>query len=200
VPEAIGQGFIDTPAYTELTLQGYVLADRFHKPQIHVYPVQRFTELAPDLLNSENSDLQALIAGGPQGKNLPLLNVNVFGAGQIFHAQYRVFAFGSGNGIRYLSEYAQYFDPINNHDLFYTFQGLTEDGKYWVSSILPISNLILPENPEPLPGGQTPEQFSNNFPTYLVDITDQLNGQTAGSFNPTLTALDALVSSIQIQP
>lgn len=200
VPEAIGQGFIDTPEYTELTLQGYVLADRFHKPQIHVYPVQRFTDLAPDAVTGDINTLQALLSGGPQGENLPLLNVNVFGAGQIFHVQYRVFAFGSGNGIRYLTEYAQYFDPINNHDLFYTYQGLTADGKAWVSAILPISNPILPENPEPLPGGQTPEQFSNNYPTYITDMTNQLNGQTAGSFNPTLTALDALMSSVQIAP
>jgi hypothetical protein len=200
VPEAIGQGFFDVPAYTELLLQGYTLSDRQHKPVVHVYPVQRFTELAPDLVNTDKTELQALLGGGPQGDSLPLLNVNVFGAGQVFHAQYKVLTFGSGSGIRYLSEYAQYYDPINNHDLFYTFQGLTSDGKYWVSAIMPISNPLLQEDPQPLPGGQSDEQFSNNYPTYIVDMTNQVNSMTADSFLPTLTALDALMSSIQIQP
>ena len=200
IPEAIGQGFFDIPQYTQLALQGYTLSDRFHQPQIHVYPVQRFTELAPDLVNSDLSSLQALLGGGPQGDSLPLLNVNVFGAGQVFHAQYNLLAFGSGNGIRFLSEYAQYYDPINNHDLFYTFQGLISDGKYWVSAILPISNPNLPEGPRPLPGGQTDEQFSNNYPTYIVDMTNQVNSWTADSFVPSLTALDQLMRSILIQP
>jgi len=200
VPEAIGQGFFDTPQYTELTFQGYLLSDRFHTPQIHIYPLQRFSQLAPDLVNSDVASLQALLSGGPQGDTLTLLNVSIFGAGQLFHAQYRVLPFGSGSGIRYLSEYAQYYDPVNNHDLFYTFQGLTSDGKYWISAILPISNPILPEDPRPLPGGQTDEQFSNNYPTYIVDMTNQLNSQTAASFSPSLTALDTLVGSIQIQP
>ena len=73
--------------------------------------------------------------------------------GKMFHAQYQVFPFGSGGGIRYLTLYAQYYAPINNHDLFYTYQGLTNDGKYWVSAILPINNPILPDNGDNPPGG-----------------------------------------------
>ncbi len=50
------------------------------------------------------------------------------------------------------------------------------------------------------PNGQSIEDFSNNFPAYIVDITNQLNSQAADSFQPSLTALDQLVGSIQIQP
>ncbi len=197
VPEQT-EGMEVYPQYTELTFQGYPLADRFFTPHISVFPLQRFSELASDMVNTQVSDLQALVSGGPQGDHLPLLPG--FNAAQEFHPQYKVQAFTSGTGIRFLTQYAQFTDPANNHELFYTFQGLTADGKNWISAILPISNPILPENGDNPPNGQTFEQFSNNFPAYVVDITNQLNSQTAASFTPTITALDALVASIKIQP
>ena len=198
VPETSGQGFDVNPQYTELTLQGYPLSDRFLTPHIDVFPVQRYSELAPDAVNSDVAALQALIGGGAVGNSLPLLPI--FNAAQEFHAQYNVLPFANGSGIRYLVQYAQYFDPINNHDMFYSYQGLTSDGKYWISAIMPISNPILPANGDNPPNGQSSEEFGNNFPTYIVDLTNQLNSQTAGNFLPSITALDTLVASIKIQP
>ena len=198
IPEASGGGFDVNPKYTELTLQGYPLSGRFFTPHIDVFPVQRFSELAPDTVNHDVSTLQALVSGGPVGDSLPLLPI--FNAAQEFRAQYKVQQFAGGSGIRFITQYAQFTDPINNHELFYTFQGLTADGKYWISAILPISNPILPENGDNPPNGQSPQEFSNNFPTYVTDITNQLNSQTSESFTPAITALDALVASITIQP
>jgi hypothetical protein len=198
-PEVSGEGFDVNPQYTELTFQGYPLSDRFFTPHIAVFPVQRFSELAPDAVNADVAVLQALIGGGPTSdKGLPLLPI--FNAAQEFHAQYKVIAFQSGSGIRFLTQYSQAADPINNHEMFFTFQGLTSDGKYWISAILPISNSSLPENGDNPPNGQTFEEFGNNFPTYIADITSQLNSQTAESFSPTILMLDALVTSIRIQP
>ena len=54
--------------------------------------------------------------------------------------------FQSGRGIRYVTEYAQMTYPITNHEMFFSFQGLTTDGKYWVSIILPISHPSLLDN------------------------------------------------------
>jgi hypothetical protein len=202
IPEVSGQGgpaFDVNPQYTELTLTGYVLSDRFFTPKISVYPVQRFSELQPDVIPSKVASLQALVGGGPTaGKGLPLLPN--FNAGQEFFAQYKVVNFGSGAGIRYLTQYSQYFDPINNHELFYSFQGLTGDGKYWVSAILPVSNPILPADGNTPPNGQSQEEFGNNFTAYITDITNRLNAEPAGNYSPGITLLDALVASLQVQP
>jgi len=202
LPEVSGQdnpGFEVNPQYTELTLTGYVLSDRFFTPKISVYPVQRFSELLPDAIPPKVSALQALIDGGSTGGGgLPLLPD--FNAGQEFFAQYKVISFGSGNGIRYVTQYSQFFDPINNHEVFYTFQGLTSDGKYWISAILPISNPILPVDGNNLPNGQSQEEFGNNFATYIADLAAQLNSQPPENYSPTITKLDALVASIRIQP
>jgi hypothetical protein len=202
VPEVSGQNnayFNVNPKYTELSLTGYVLSDRFFTPKIDIYPIQRFSELLPDVIPARLALLQALVGGGPTGdKGLPFLPI--FNAAQQFFAQYKLISFAGGNGIRYLTQFSQFFDPINNHEMFYTFQGLTSDGKYWVSAILPVSDPVLPADGNNPPNGQSQEEFGNNFPAYLDDLTTQLNAQPAEIFSPTLSMLDALVTSIRIQP
>jgi hypothetical protein len=200
VPEAgdpNAPGFDINPKYTEIKLTGYILSDRFFTPVIDVYPVERFSELLPEVIPTKLAALQALTAGGPTGsKGLPFLPN--FNASQEFFAMYQVLPFTSGNGIRFLTQYSQFADPINNHEIFYTYQGLTADGKYWVSAILPVSNPLLPVDGTNPPNGQSWDAFNNAFNTYIPDITIQLNAQTPGSYSPTTTMLDALVASITI--
>ena len=187
------------PEYTQLTLQGYVLPGAFFTAHISIYSVEDYTNLLPINIPTDVANLHALISGGPTGnKGLPLLPN--FNAGQEFFARYKVTSFGSGNGIRVLTQYSQNFDPINNHEMFYTFQGLTSDGKYWISAILPISNPILPADGNNLPNGQSQEEFGNNYATYIADLTNQLNSQPAENYAPSLVILDALVTSLRIQP
>ncbi len=194
-------GIMIAPQYTNLTLNGYLLSDRPFGPFISVYSVTAFNDIWPGF---DVTPLQNLVNGNmpaeytPFGPSLPFLpNVP---AGQILRAQYQVLPFANGSGIRYLTLLAQNYAVINNHDLIYTYQGLTSDGQYWVAVVLPITDSILPENGETVPGGQTYEQFTNNYTPYITDITSQLNSQTSGSFAPTLAALDALVASINVQP
>jgi hypothetical protein len=194
-----GPGFDLNPQYTELTFTGYVLADRFFTPHISIYPVQRFSEIAPDTIPQRVTELQALIGGGPVGdKGLPLLPI--FNAAQEFYAQYNVIAFQSGSGIRFLTQYSQAADPINSHEMFYTFQGLTSDGKHWISAILPTSNPVLLADGSNPPNGLSWDDFSNNFVPYIADLTTQLNSQPPENYSPTIIMLDALIASIKIQP
>lgn len=187
------------PQYTKLTLKGYPLSGKFFTPYLSILPIQRYTELLPDFIPGQVSALQTLISGGAPGdKDLPFLPT--LNAAQMFHAQYQLLPFGNGSGIRYLTLLAQYYAPINNYELFYTYQGLTSDGKYWVSAILPVSNPILPDNADNPPGGQTWDQFTNNYSSYIADLTTQLNSQAPENYTPGLAMLDALVSSISIQP
>ena len=193
------------PVHTELTLWGYPLSDKFFDPHISIYPVAAYTTLQPGVVTGSVADLQALVAGGSVtpftssfGLGLPFLPT--FNAAQIFYVQADVLPFASGSGIRFLTEYAQYTVAVNNHDLFYTYQGLTSDGQYWVTVILPITHPILPVNSENPPGGMTWDDFSDNYEPYITDMVNQLNAQPDDSFFPTLTLMDALVSSITITP
>ncbi len=187
------------PQYTNVVLQGYPLSGTTFTPHISVFPVAAYNALRPDYVPGRLVELQALTAGGAPGTDaLPFLPL--FNAAQTFHAQYRVVPFQNGSGIRFLTLYAQYFAPVNNQDVFYTYQALTADGQYWVSAILPVNHAMLPPNADNPPGGQTWEQFGNNYEPYITDMVNQLNAQPPESFLPSLTLLDALAQSIIIQP
>ena len=58
--------------------------------------------------------------------------------------------------MRFLTEYGQYPAPVNNHELFYHFQGFTSDGEYYIVATLPVTAPVLAETGDagsPLPSG-----------------------------------------------
>ena len=132
----------------------------------------------------------------------PLLGVRIrpVNAGQAFFAHYEMLPFGDGDGVRFLTEYGQYTVPVNNTDLFYAYEGLTDDGQHWVSAIFPITLPSLPATADDALGGQTWEQFSAVYDQYLSGAVAQLDGQAPGAFAPCLVALDSLVSTISVAP
>jgi hypothetical protein len=187
------------PEYTEVSLKNYQLTGTIPTPRIAVFTVQLYSILSPDILPVRVADLQVLISNGKVSfEELPLLPL--INAAQMFYVQTAVIEFGNGKGIRYITQYAKGITPINNQELFYTFQGLTADGQYWISVVLPISTPIVPGDGTTPPAGHSMESFTNNYLTYIADATAQLNTQTPASFTPSITMLDALIRSIVVQP
>ncbi len=199
VPENIEFEPYQLPEYTQVTLQGYVLPpDQPYFQTIHVYRLAEFLALRPQASTSVDA-LKALIAGGAPGADaLPVLDL--LGAAQEFHAHYKVVSFAGGSGIRFISQYAQFCSPINNHDMFLIYQGLTSDEQYYISAVLRISNPILPGNYQTQPAGMSPDQPCDGFDPYIADITNQLNAQPEASFVPGIPLLDALIQSLIIAP
>jgi hypothetical protein len=193
------------PAHIELDLDGYLLQDKFHKPKIYLYPAQEFAAAnagaAQNIIRLQTVLLNP--AGPLSNDNLP--NVPFFNAGQVFAAQTKVIKFQNGSGVRMLTEYAQYYATINNNDLFYHFQGLTSDGKFYIIAILPVTAPILaaddkPESPVPAGGIPFPgfDAPASDVDAYYNNITAALNTAAPETFNPTINILDGLISSIQI--
>lgn len=59
---------------------------------------------------------------------------------------------------------------MNNQELFYTYQGLTDDGTYYVAVIFPVSHPDLPADIS-----SVPEDPADDYETYLNSVTEQLN-------------------------
>jgi hypothetical protein len=188
------------PAHFKITLTGYPLQDKLHQPQIFVYPADEFAQVSS--IAAEQIDrLKKILAGSPPlQETLP--NVPFFNAAPLIAANIKIIPFQSGSGVRALTQYSQYTAPINNHELFYHFEGLTEDGKTYIVAILPITAPVLaedekPEAPVPADGVPIPTDVGPND-VYYTSITEKLISLSPDAFTPSLNTLDTLVQSIQV--
>lgn len=197
-----------TPGHMVITLEGYALQDKFHQPRIYVYPATAYGELLPGAFESIRRLDNILYAPGGPALTDELPSIPFFNAAQVFAADIQLLSFQNGGGVRFVTEYAQYATSANNTDLFYHFQGVTRDGAYYIVAILPITAPKLAETSDggaPLPEGGIPypyfaEGANADMQTYYASVTDLLNGTPPDAFSPSLTHLDALIQSIQVNP
>ena len=190
------------PEHLQVTLTGYQLQDKFHEPQIFVYPADEYAKV--NSIAAEQIDrLKKILAGAPALQEtlprIPFFNAEMQIAANIQHL-----TFESGSGVRHLTQYAQYLAPINNHELIYQFAGLTTDEQYYIVVILPITAPILaedekPDSPVPAEGVPIPTDVGPNA-AYYASITEKLVSLTPEAFTPSLTTVDTLIQSILVTP
>jgi len=120
---------------------------------------------------------------------------------QGFHAQAKPVLFQNGHGVRYLTEVLTYFAPITNKEIFYYYQGITNDGAYFVAAIFPVNaSFLIADGNSPTP----PDGIPFNYPTdpdfekYLNQISQKLNDTAPENYSPSLLLLDKIIGSIQV--
>ena len=197
-----------TPGHTQINLGDYyVLQGKTHQPQIYVYPATDYAILVSSAFESMHR-LRNLISGVVPMTPDQLPAVPFFNAAQVFASNIQTISFQNGSGVRFLTEYAQYAASANNQDLFYHFQGFSDDGEYYIIAILPTTMPLLAETSDgdaALPSGGIPYTYfaeGSNFDAqdYYARVTDLLNGTSPESFTPSLSQLDALIQSMEITP
>ncbi len=191
------------PAHTVLQMSGYPPTESLWEPRIMIYPAEAYMRLSLDA-ERQVAQLQALLAGWPDaetdGEGLPFLPLP--NAVQILHAKTARLDFAGGAGIRYVTQYVQDTAPVTSHSLLYTFQGLTADGRFYVSAVLPVENNSLPYD---IPQAQEEgfDSFTYNFDragyeAYLGEQNATVDGLADDSFSPDLASLDALMQSLDL--
>lgn len=191
------------PENRKITYQGYPLSGKFFDAKLVVYPVAEFVAMNQSVADRVGA-MQNALASQQIPETVPLLPI--FNAAQVFKAQAELISFQNGQGIRYLTEYAQYYAPATNQDLFYSFQGITSDGKYWVSAIFPVNAAYLQEsfdNPAVPPGGIPAPSFDDpnldaSMTAYYGNMINLFNNTPDGDFIPGLDCLDQYISTLQI--
>jgi len=197
-----------TPGHLQIMLGDYyVLQGKFHQPQIYVYPAQAYAELVPPAFESIRRVNNIIYSPDAPISADQLPMVPFFNAQQVFAANIQTISFQNGAGVRFLTEYAQSTAPVNNHELFYHFQGVTRDGAYYIIAIFPITTSVLAETSDAAaalpPGGITYPDITDpnaDWPVYYTAVTDLLNATSPDTFTPTINQLDLLIQSIQVAP
>lgn len=209
VPEATGDDVApwdEAPEHILFMVDGYALEGKLFQPQISVYPAQAYAELQERGSAAQSLErLQAVLAQGSMVNIKELPSLPYITAPQALAAQVKVIPFQGGRGVRMVTLYTNGRAIINNHELLYEFEGLTDDGQYYVIVILPVTSPGLPEDGTVggvvPPGGVLVPDFNDinvNWLGYYGEVRQMLQDLEPDAYNPNLAQLDALIGSLTI--
>ncbi len=94
---------------------------------------------------------------------------------------------------------------ITNDGLDYAFQGITDDGQYYIYAEFSVTALFLPNDNDPEVAAWNEKNYllpqkSKTYQDYLHPIVAKLQALPADQFKPNLKLLEQLISSIEVQP
>jgi hypothetical protein len=157
-----------------------------------IYPVEQLVEMNGEAARQVKI-LRQLLDEKPETVDGKLPALPLFNAAQMVSAQMDCADFMAGSGVRYVTQYAQAAIPIKNSELIYSFQGLTDDGRFYVAAVLPIVFSRPPES-----GSQMFEGYDAAFQVYLDEVASELDAADASHFSSGLSSLDAMMKSLDL--
>lgn len=184
------------PEHIRFDFTDYVDSKSSIQAQIRVVSVEKLLDIQPSAGNLI-ALLRTIMAIKPELLITYLDVLPSVNTSNMMFAQVQAVEFQNGKGVRLLSQYSSGKEPINNAQLFYTYQGITNDGKYYVAAILPVSHPDLPDTAEDMTS-QELAAMQEDYATYLEDINNVLDNASMDSFTPDLTILDEMIASLQI--
>lgn len=131
-----------------------------------------------------------------------------YGGGyQTFEARVKAFSFPNGKGVFFLTHRVQERAIVNNGHLEYDFQGITEDGKYYVLAQFSPKVSFLPDNyhvgkfedyvmPDYVNWSKSDRK---KYDEYIAKITKRLENLPSDKFEPNLNYFEEIISSLKIE-
>lgn len=143
-------------------------------------------EQRPDLANDSMD--------GDPGDTQSLPYVRFVGAGQAIHAKAHYIDTPELAGIAYLTAFRQDVYPFSATDFWYTFQGLSHDGTWYVAVDFSIEAEVFPAKVSRKDVSRL--NSAKQWAKYAAQSSRSLNGAAPDAFDPPLTSIDAVVESI----
>ena len=181
------------------------------KPEISVYPLDGFPQAyavskgSVKGINSEINKLRKLLSQTtvPQGGQIPYLPF--VDATQTFRAHVKRIDFQGGKGILFLTQYDIEPSLVNNEGLTYIFEGITNDGLYYVLAEFPIAAPGLADSFESTSHeGYTVPSFPYSpaaqkaYEQYVARVVRKLEELQPNQFDPDLLMLEQVVRTIRV--
>ncbi|MBY0551255.1 MAG: hypothetical protein K2W95_28500 [Candidatus Obscuribacterales bacterium] len=182
------------PAYDEISVHGLT---------IYVVPTsdgrlsaKEFEKKYPTVASAAKDLSTLLKANATSTKDTPIFPWA--DASTPFEAKKKQLSFKSGKAIRYIGEYLIEPDVIDNARLVYSAQGLSTDGKWYLSIIAPLKTKSLPDKSDISKWPQDKyKTFSADFAKYGAQVGAKLDKLPSSSFTPSIDEVDLLVHSIR---
>jgi hypothetical protein len=187
----------------------------FSEPEIRIYPVDQYraiinqSEDLRKIIDEEFDSLKEAMNKKTTSFTYEAPFVAVLEAGQLFQAKVKYISFRNGSGILYLTYFCN--DPtqgckITNQALSYVFQGLTDDGRYFIYAIFPVKTVSLPLSDPPKdefgcfnPKGRPSfEELTVACKKYGQKVGGRLEPLPAGNFEPSLDLFDQTLQSLSV--
>ena len=187
----INPSYGDMPQHVKILLSLYALTATQFEPHIMVFRSAEYAQYGEG-----NADVMSAMQSLQYADGQPLPE----NLAADFSAQIHAVNFKNGHGVRYLTQIFTNFNPVNNEELFYYYQGMTDNGQYYVQAILPINApfLSVDANPNsPLPADGIPFN-TDDFSGYLNMVAQRLDSTDSFSYTPYLEYLDAMIQSMQV--
>ena len=196
IPASSGSEMYDMPhpAYVHFDLY-------MEQAQVYITPVQEY-ENAADFAPGIIADLHRLNDSINNFSDcVPELPLNEFFRvcdHQQFNSNLSQLDFQNGSGVRFVSVYGiQDMVPVDNENLVYVFQGLTNDGKYYIKAVVRLLHSQLPEI------GEIPEDVYAAADASVVEEYfkgfEKLLDQNEADFAPALDWIDAFLGSLRVE-
>lgn len=170
--------------------------------QVVIYPAPAWRDLfvqAGEEKGNPVDTLKSLLAKGSSAVSGEIPILPPADAVQVLKARVKLLSFHGGKGFAFVTAYAQDDVPVANDALFYTFQGLTDDGRYWIAFYYPVNASVLPKTVDDSAEMKDYDAFEKHLDAYRKKTARALEDPKT-VYTPDLTRLDALVRSIEILP
>jgi len=180
------------PEHREYRFNSWIINDAFLDARIKIYPVGEFKTINPGV-GDRLDGLAVVLANKPvdgEGAGVG----DVFNAAQMYKSNVKYLQFQNGEGIRFLTQYGQALSPLGRPMMFYTFQGFTDDGQYFISAMLPATHPSLPHADLV----EMDQAFMENWEDYVAETEAQLNAEADNTFLPPLGLLDQMMESMTV--
>ena len=112
--------------------------------------------------------------------------------------------FQSGKGIAFITQYTMEPSMINNEELKYFYEGITDDGNYYILAELPISVSFLPSSSDGEFEGYKfcypyNEDSIKEYEKYITKVEKRLENLPQNEFEPNLDEFEKIISSLKVE-
>lgn len=143
-------------------------------------------------------------ARGTPGCSAEMPFLPIWEACMAFVGHVRYVNFKNGKGVFFLTQWDTEASQVTNGGLEYAYQGITNDGRYWVYTEFSVAAPFLPEGEEPEVVAWDQKNYlllhkSKAYQDYLRPVLTRLEALPPNKFQPNLELLEQLIGSLEVQ-